>query len=331
MVVGEAQVLGQFRDAHQLAREAGSLDATLDYVLRRAVSAGKLVRTQTSIGRRAGSLADAAVEIATEIAGDLDSRGVLVLGAGAMSTLAARRLSHAGARVLVVSRGGDSAVTLAAELGTGAVAVSDPVAAAADIDVVVSCTNSTTPILSAADVAGMQVVRGHRPLGIVDIAVPRDIEPAAAAVPGVTLIDVDAMAGRIAVLQGQRLSVLAEATSIIEAEVVHALAVIEDRDTAGPTIAALVRQAETLRRREVERTLARMPGVDPASVDRIQQLSRSIVSKLLHAPISHLREFADDPAVALTLRDAFALDAAAQDAEAGGEHGEDGENKLAAS
>jgi glutamyl-tRNA reductase len=328
MVVGEAQVLGQFRDAHQLAREAGSLDATLDYVLRRAVSAGKRVRTQTSIGRRAGSLADAAVEIATEIAGDLDSRGVLVLGAGAMSTLAARRLSRAGARVLVVSRGGESAVTLAAELGTGAVAVSDPVAAAADIDVVVSCTNSTTSILSAADVAEMQVVRGHRPLGIVDIAVPRDIEPAAAAVPGVTLIDVDAMAGRIAVLQGQRLSVLAEATSIIEAEVVHALAVIEDRDTAGPTIAALVRQAETLRRREVERTLARMPGVDPVSVDRIQQLSRSIVSKLLHAPISHLREFADDPAVALTLRDAFALDAAAQDAEAGGEHGE---NKLAAS
>jgi glutamyl-tRNA reductase len=331
MVVGEAQVLGQFRDAHQLARDAGSLDATLDYVLRRAVSAGKRVRTETSIGRRAGSLADAAVEVAAEIAGDLDSRGVLVLGAGAMSTLAARRLSRAGARVVVVSRGGESAVALAAELGSDAVAVSDPVAAAGDIDVVVSCTNSTTPILTAADVAEMQVVRGHRPLGIVDIAVPRDVEPAASAVAGVTLVDVDALAGRIAVLQGQRLSALAEATSIIEAEVVHALAVIEDRDTAGPTIAALVRQAETLRRREVERTLARMPGVDPVSVDRIQQLSRSIVGKLLHAPISHLREFADDPAVALTLRDAFALDAGAPDVDAGGGHGEDGESTLAAS
>jgi glutamyl-tRNA reductase len=322
MVVGEAQVLGQFRDAHRVAREAGSLDAGLDYVMRRAVAAGKRVRTQTGIGRRAGSIADVAVEIAGEIAGGLASRGVLLLGAGAMSTLAARRLSQAGARLTVVSRGGESAVALAAELGAGAAAVTDPVAAAADIDVVVSCTNSPAPVLSTADVAAMQAVRGHRPLGIVDIAVPRDVDAAAASVPGVTLIDVDAMGGRIAELQGQRLSALAEATSIIEAEVLHALTVIDERDIAGPTIGALVRQAEAVRRQEVERTLARMPGVDAATVDRIQQLSRSIVGKLLHAPISHLREFADDPAVALTLRDAFALDA---DPDASGE------NSLAAS
>ncbi|HEY7928046.1 MAG TPA: glutamyl-tRNA reductase [Candidatus Dormibacteraeota bacterium] len=325
MVVGEAQVLGQFRDAHQVAREAGSLDTALDYVMRRALTAGKRVRTETGIGRRAGSIADVAVEIAGEIASDLDGRGVLVLGAGAMSTLAARRLSRSGARVTVVSRGGESAVSLAAELGAGAVAVTDPLAAAADIDVVISCTNSSAQVLTAADVAAVQAVRGHRPLGIIDIAVPRDVDPAAASVPGVTLVDVDAMGGRIAELQGQRLSALAEATSIIEAEVVHALTVIDERDTAGPTIAALVRQAEALRRQEVERTLARMPGVDGVTVERIQQLTRSLVGKLLHAPISHLREFADDPAVALTLRDAFALDAAP---DADGEHGE---NSLAAS
>ncbi|MEO9043630.1 MAG: glutamyl-tRNA reductase [Candidatus Dormibacter sp.] len=325
MVVGEAQVLGQFRDAHQLAREAGSLDAGLDYVMRRAVSAGKRVRTETSIGRRAGSIADAAVEIAGEIVGGLDGRGVLVLGAGAMSTLAARRLAGAGARVMVASRGGESAVALAAEIGSGAIAVTDPLAAAAAIDIVVSCTNSPAPVLTAADVAAMQAARGHRPLGIVDIAVPRDIDPASASVPGVTLVDVDAMGGRIGEVHGQRLSALAEATSIIEAEVVHALTVIDERDTAGPTISALVRQAETLRSQEVERTLARMPGADAVAVERIQQLTRSIVAKLLHAPISHLREFADDPAVALTLRDAFALDAVAQ------AEGEDGESNLAAS
>jgi glutamyl-tRNA reductase len=325
MVVGEAQVLGQFRDAHQLAREAGSLDTGLDYVMRRAVSAGKRVHAETGIGRHAGSIADVAVEIAGEIAGDLDSRGVLVLGAGAMSKLAARRLSRSGARVTVISRGGESAASLAAELGAGAVAVTDALAAAVDIDVVISCTNSAAPVLTADDVIAMQAVRGHRPLGIVDIAVPRDVHPAAATVPGVTLVDVDAMGRRIAELQGKRLSALAEATSIIEAEVVHALSVIEERDTAGPTIGALVRQAEALRRREVERTLAHMPGVDAVTVDRIQQLTRSLVGKLLHAPINHLREFADDPAVALTLRDAFALDAAS---DAGGERGE---NSLAAS
>ena len=88
----------------------------------------------------------------------------------------------------------------------------------------------------------------------------------------------------------------------------RAVAVVAERDTAGPTIGALVRQAEAVRRQEVERTLARMPGVDAATAERIQQLTRGIVSKLLHAPISHLREFADDPGVALTLRDAFDLD-----------------------
>jgi glutamyl-tRNA reductase len=313
MVVGEAQVLGQFRDAHQVAREAGSLDARLDYVMRRAVTAGKRVRTETSLGRRAGSIADAAVAVAAEISGGLSGRGVLVLGAGAMSTLAAQRLQREGARLMVASRSGDSAVALASALGEGAAAVTDPIAVAAEVDVIVCCTNSPAQVLSGADVAALQLRRSHRPLGIVDIAVPRDVDPAAAAVAGVTLIDVDAVGSRIADLQGQRLAALAEASAIVEAEVAHAIAVIDERDTAGPTIGALVRQAEALRRREVERTLARMPGIDSVTAERIDQLTRSIVSKLLHAPISHLRDFADDPVVALTLRDAFELDAADPD------------------
>jgi glutamyl-tRNA reductase len=325
MVVGEAQVLGQFRDAHQVAREAGSLDARLDYVMRRAVTAGKRVRTETSVGRRAGSIADAAVTIAREITGSLAGRGVLVLGAGTMSALAARRLQQAGATVMLASRGGESALALATSLGGGAVAVTDPIAVAAAIDVVVCSTNSAAPVLTAADVAAIQESRSHRPLGIVDIAVPRDVEAAAAAVAGVTLIDVDAVGARIAHLHGQQLVALARATAIIEAEVAHAVAVVDERDTAGPTIGALVRQAEALRRREVERTLLRMPAVDADTVDRIDQLTRSLVSKLLHAPISHLRDFADDPAVALTLRDAFDLDSAED------RDGERGESSAAAS
>ena len=308
MVVGEAQVLGQFRDAHRVAREAGSLDARLDYVMRRALTAGKRVRTETGVGRGAGSIADAAVEIAGEIGAGLEGRGVLVLGAGAMSTLAARRLHRAGARVMLTSRRGDSAVALAAGIGPGAVAVADPKAVAADIDLVVACTNSAAPVLTAEEVALIQAARGHRPLGIVDIAVPRDVDPAAGSIAGVTLVDVDAVGGRIAELHGRQLVALAEATAIIEAEVAHAVAVIDERDTAGPTIGALVRQAEALRRREVERTLARMPAVDAATAERIDQLTASIVSKLLHGPITHLRESADDPVVALALRDAFDLD-----------------------
>ena len=155
----------------------------------------------------------------------------------------------------------------------------------------------------------MQARRGGRPLTIIDIAVPRDVEAAAGNVDGVTLVDVDELGDRVGAGIGLGRGAVAEATAIIEAEVAHAIAVVSERDTAGPTIAALVRQADAIRRGEVERTLARMPGVDAATAERIQQLSRSIVSKLLHAPISHLREFADDPGVALTLRDAFDVDA----------------------
>jgi glutamyl-tRNA reductase len=231
-----------------------------------------------------------------------------VLGAGTMSSLAAHRVHQAGARLMIASRGGESAVMLATSLAGGAVAVADPVAIAADVDVVICSTNSAATVLTAADVADMQERRGHRPLGIVDIAVPRDVEAAAAEVAGVTLVDVDAVGRRIPEAGGEQHGALAEATAIIEAEVAHAITVVGERDTAGPTIGALVRHAEALRRREVERTLARMPGVDAGTADRIQQLTRSIVSKLLHAPISHLRDFADDPGVALTLRDAFDLD-----------------------
>lgn len=308
MVVGEAQVLGQFRDAHQLARDAGTLDARLDYVMRRAVSAGKRVRTETAIGRRSGSMADAATQVAQEVAGDLRGRGVLVLGAGAMSSLAAASLHQAGARLMIASRGGDSAVALASTLSGDALAVTDPVAIAPEIDVVIGCTDSATTILSAADVAAMQERRDHRRLTIIDIAVPRDVDDDAADIVGVTLVDVDAVGGRIANGGTSQRAALAEATAIIESEVARTVAVVAERDTAGPTIGALVRHAEAVRRQEIERTLARMPGIDGATADRIQQLTRGIVSKLLHAPISHLREFADDPGVALTLRDAFDLD-----------------------
>jgi len=211
---------------------------------------------------------------------------------------------------MITSRGGESAVALAAALADGAVAISDPVAVATEVDLVISCTNSPTTVVSAAEVAAMQERRGHRPLAIVDIAVPRDVETAAADVAGVTLVDVDAIGDRVSGVVGQQRGALAEATAIIEAEVAHASAVVGERDTAGPTIGALVRRADDIRRREVERTLARMPGVDAVTSERIQQLTKSIVSKLLHAPISHLREFADDPGVALTLRDAFDLDGA---------------------
>ena len=309
MVVGEAQVLGQLREAHRVARAAGTLDARLDFVLRRAISTGKLVRSRTGIGRGVGSLSEVAVGRAREVTGDLRGRGVLLVGSGKMSALAARRLRQEGARLLTTSRGA-AKERLAREAGATPVALDRLVDAAAAIDVLICSTGSAEPVIGAALVASMQERRGGRPLCIVDIAVPRDAEPGCAAIPGVTLIDLEEL-GRS--LQGhlrRRGRHVPEAETLIDEELRRTMTVIGQRDAAAPTITALIRRAEALRRGEVERTLARSPQLDPDVRERIDVLTQSLVRKLLHGPITRLRESADDPSVALVLRDAFELDEA---------------------
>lgn len=307
MVLGEAQILGQFKAAHRTARTAGTVDALLDFVMRRAVSAGKRVRTETGIGRRAGSLSEAAVEYARSAVGSLDGVGVLLLGAGKMSAQAARRLAQYGARLHITSRGGESAADLAAQLGGVPVELGNIDEAAVACDVVLCSTSSPVPVLTRADVERLQSLRGGRPLCIVDIAVPRDVEASAAEVDGVTLVDLDILGERVGEnLQGRR-DELPRAERIVEEELARTVTVIGQRDAAGPTIAALTLRAEELRRREVERALGRVELDDEVRA-QVEVLTRSLVRKLLHGPIAHLKDSADDPAMALTLREVFDLD-----------------------
>ncbi|TMC48658.1 MAG: glutamyl-tRNA reductase [Chloroflexi bacterium] len=312
MVLGEAQILGQFKAAHRTAREAGTLDARLDFAMRRAVSVAKRVRSETAIGRRAGSLSEAALEHARWTLGGLEGVGVLLVGAGKMSALAARRLSSSGARLFVTSRGGDSATALAAELGGAAVPVDDLDSAVADVEVLLCSTNSQRPVLTLADVERFQERRGGRPLCIVDIAVPRDVDPEAALVPGITLIDLDGLGARVQSNLAERRRELPAAERIVARELHSTMTVIGQRDAAGPTISALTRRAESLRRREVERSLARVPNLDDSVRAQVDVLTRSLVSKLLHGPITHLKEGPEDPSVALTLREVFDLDDGAE-------------------
>ncbi|MBV9099862.1 MAG: glutamyl-tRNA reductase [Candidatus Dormibacteraeota bacterium] len=307
MVVGETQVLGQLKDAHELARSAGTLDARLDFVLRRAISVGKQVHTDTGLGRGASNLSDAAVACARTTAGDLRGRGVLLLGAGVMSTLAARTLREMGAHIMVSSRG-ESRQTLATAFDGEAVALDALVEAAERIDAIIACTASGETVLDAPTVAAMQRRRAHRPLSIVDIAVPRDVDAAAAVIDGVTLIDIDELGRRLDSHMLARRDAVAAAERVIETELRRTMTVIGQRDAAGPTISALNRRAEALRRREVERAIARAPHLDVDARERIDMLTSSLVRKLLHGPITHLRETVDDPSVALTIRQAFDLD-----------------------
>ncbi|MFN2581278.1 MAG: glutamyl-tRNA reductase [Candidatus Dormibacteria bacterium] len=307
MVIGEAQVLGQLRDAHRLAQAAGTLDARLDFVMRRAISTGKLVRSATEIGRGAGSLSEVAVDVARSVNGSLRDRGVLLVGAGKMSALAASRLQEEGARILTTSRG-DSKTQLARVVGARAVGMDALVDIAPSLDVLICSTTSAQPVITAALVGAMQQRRHHAALCIVDIAVPRDVECEAATVPGVTLVDIDELGRRLDRHLSSRARHVPEAERIVHQELRRTMAVIGERDAASPTISALLRRAEGLRRREVERTLARSPELDAATRERIDVLTQSLVRKLLHGPVTHLREAAGDPSVALVLREAFDLD-----------------------
>jgi glutamyl-tRNA reductase len=307
MVVGEAQVLGQVRAAHRVAVEAGTLDAHLDVIARRAISTGKRVRHETALGRAKGGLGQAAVDLAVKRLGSVHGRHILLVGAGKVSAAAARGLQRQGAELTVVSRG-ESAVRLAGEVGGRVARGQDLVDLIAASEVVITSTTSDHTILAAGAVAEAQRRRGNAPLLIIDLAVPRDVEPAAGAIEGVDLVDIDGLDG----LEIADPEAVAAAGAIVEAELARTHAVLAARASSAPTVRELLARAETLRRREVERTVARLPEDDEVR-ERIERMSRSLVAKLLDAPVRHLREVAHDPQAVLRVRDAFDLDAESDD------------------
>jgi glutamyl-tRNA reductase len=307
MVVGEAQVLGQFKTAHRVATEAGTVDARLDYVMRRAISTAKRVRTETALGRGSASLSEIAVDCARTVVEDLNGKGVLLVGAGKMSKLAARRLREEGARIMTTSRG-ESSARLARSVGGEPIALNDLAAVADRIDVIIASTDSDRVVLDAKAIDLLQRQRAQRPLCIVDMAVPRDIDAAAAEIPGVTLIDIDELGRRVEQRLDQRRETIPAVETIIDAELERTVMAISQRDTAGPAITELVEWAEALRAREIDRTFGAAGDLDPETRERVEVLTRSMVRKLLHGPVTRLREAAGDPAATLAIREAFRLD-----------------------
>ncbi len=307
MLIGEAQVLGQFKAAHRIAADAGTVDARLDYVMRRAISTAKRVRTDTALGRGSASLSEVAVACARSACRDLEGKGVLLVGAGKMSRLAAKRLRDEGARIMTTSRG-DSSRRLAQSVGGNTVALDAVEEIASDVDVIIASTDSARHVLDATAVAAFQRRRDERPLCIVDLAVPRDIDPDAAAVSGVTLVDIDEIGRRVEERLDQRRETVPAAERIIETELERTIAALDQRDTAGPTIAALVEWAEAVRSREVARTFGAGGPIDDETRERVDLLTRSMVRKLLHGPVTRLREAGGDPATALAILEAFRLD-----------------------
>jgi glutamyl-tRNA reductase len=290
MLIGEAEILGQVKEAYVTATQAGSLGRTLHRLFREAIAAGKVARARTRIGGESVSIATAAVEAARVGLGSLTGRSILVVGAGKMGRAAVKRLRQEGAaRIIVTNRTMSRSREVIDEAGFGeAVEMPELPEALAAADVVVASTGASHFVLDEERVAAAMATRPQRPLFIVDIAVPRDVDPAVAKLGNVSLVDVDGLKSVV----NERLKLRREAIPAVEqivAEYVERFETWYRSRATLPVIARLTQKAETIRAKEVERLLARCPNLSERERMLVIGTSMTIVSKLLHSVILKIR------------------------------------------
>jgi glutamyl-tRNA reductase len=286
LVVGEPQVLGQLKSAYGVATEAGNVGPVLARFLQRAFGVAKRVRTETAIGRGAANVSSVAVELAGRVFGALDGKTVLVVGAGKMSALAARHLADAGAEpIWVTNRTPERAEALAAEIGGRARPWTELGALLAGADVVISSTGARAPIITRADMKTIMKERRHRPVFLVDIAVPRDVEPEAGKLDGVYLFDIDDLERVVADNRKGREQESTSAERIVEVEAQKFVA-WQRAQGAVPTIKRLRERFQRVADAEVAKAAA---GLGPDREVEARKLADAIVAKLLHAPTMALK------------------------------------------
>jgi glutamyl-tRNA reductase len=312
-VVGEPQILGQVKEAFERARTAGAIGPTLDALVQRAFAAAKRVRSETEVARASASVASAAVDLAARIFGELDGREVLVVGAGEMGTLAARHLRAAGCgRLLVANRTRERAEDLVRELAgdAGEAHALDALPALlARADIVVCSTGAAEPIVTRELVARAMRARKGRWLCLLDIAVPRDVDPAVSAIENVYLYDVDALGEVVDENLAARRREAEAAARILDEEVARAVQSFRSRGVV-PTIRALRERFLEVARGEAERALGRMQGAGERERRELQALAEAIVGKLLHGPLTALKREAESEPLAAAVRTLFALETA---------------------
>ncbi len=291
MLIGEAEILGQVKDAYIAAQGARSLGKSLHILLREALNAGKAARSQTAIGTESTSVASAAVTFAKAHVGELDGKSVVVVGAGKMGATAAKRLRAEGAReITILNRSRARARSIVDAIGGGrALELPGLVDAMADADVVVTSTGATHFVLTPENVTEAMRARPERPLFIVDIAVPRDVDPHVAAIPGVRVVDIDALNDVVDVSLDRRREAVPLVEEII-AEHVERFEQWYSSRVAIPVISSLVQKAEAIREAEIERLFARCPELTERERMLVTGTSLTIISKLLHGAVTKIRE-----------------------------------------
>jgi glutamyl-tRNA reductase len=290
MVLGEAQILGQVKDAFERGQGAGAVRGELTRVCAAAFGCAKRVRTETAIGRAATSMASAAVSLASKVFDGLGDKTVLLVGAGEMAELAARHLKQAGAtRIFVANRTLARAEALATEVGATARPFEELFSLLTAADVVVCSTASPVPIFTRENVSAVARARKRRPLFMVDLAVPRDIAPEVGELDWVHAYDVDDIQKFVAENAAARAEEAQKAGVLVAQEVAR---FVRDRAVRNgvPVLAQLRQHAEAIARAEVERTLASLgDGLTDKQRKSIEAMGRAIINKLLHEPTARLR------------------------------------------
>ncbi|MFI1991331.1 glutamyl-tRNA reductase [Actinoplanes sp. NPDC020271] len=309
MVVGEAQILGQLRDAYHVATESDSAGRLLHELMQQALRVGKRAHAETGIDKAGQSVVTAALEVAADhLGGDLAGRPALVIGAGAMGSLSVATLTRTGVGPLqITNRSADRAERLAEAYGATAVPIADLASVLREVDIVVSATASTVPVLTRELLSEALTARSEK-LVVLDLAVPRDVAPDAAGLPGLAVVDIDSLAAsrRAAPAVAETAAV----EQIVTGEVDNFLGWMRGAEIA-PTVAALRTRAEDVVTAEMRKLLSRRPEFTEEQRADVSRTLHRVVQQILHSPTVRVRQLAAEPGgdqYAALLRELFDLD-----------------------
>ena len=298
MVVGEPQILGQVKEAYTVARSLGAINSALEALLSRAFAVAKKVRSETAIGSSSVSIASVAVQLAEKIFGSLEGKTVYLIGAGKMAELAARHLiSHGAKKIIVSNRTYERAASLAESFGGEAVPFEKMHETAALADIILTSTGATEPIFRREHGERLLKGRRNRPVFFIDIAVPRNVDPAVNKLDGLFVYDVDDLQSVASNNSAERKKEAERAEKIVEAEV-DRFAVRMKSLRLVPTIVSLQEYCETIRQAEIDRIRGRLGSISPEQEAAIEAMTRGIINKLLHTPITTLKSSAAEPEAA---------------------------------
>jgi glutamyl-tRNA reductase len=302
MILGEPQILGQLKRAYALAHEAGGLNANLKEIVSQALAVGRRVRRETALGSAAVSVSYAAVELAKKIFGSLEGRTIFVIGAGKMSELAAKHLLRSGASAIyVTNRTYERAVQLAAAFRGTAIAFEQLFEHLPKADIVISSTGAAGYVLNKEYVARILSARRNRPVFFVDIAVPRDIDPLVNELDNAFVYDIDDLGQVVEANKKQREREAVWAEEIVQEEVQKTMRRLASRDLV-PTIVALEDRLNAIREGEMERYNTRLGNLTSEQRQAVDALTRGIMNKILHGPITELKSGAGQPEQAALVR-----------------------------